>query len=317
MGEHYPTDLACCDPGVTEPIGPTAAGRDEEAEQAGDTAPGGEHRLGRRGLLRRAGVLGVASAAGAATGLLGSSESAGAHGTSHLESATASEPALHGRNTASGGLAILGDVPGNGRGVMGVVPGSGVGVFGLQGAGTESGAEYTGLLGIAVQGIGCCGVAGVKPAWSTTVGAGVWGRAVISGGTTPASLGVLATKENPAFPAEGTPVNTGVYGRAFVAGGAGVAARAPADADALRVHGRALFSSVGAGLIGAGANSGTVATEAVTASSLVSVTLTGDPRNHAAVEWVERNPGVGFTVHLNRNVGNGTPFSYFIVEPTV
>ena len=75
-------------------------------------------------------------------------------------------------------------------------------------------------------------------------------------------------------------------------------------------------SSVGTGVLADGTNSATVPFPTITALSHVSVTLTGDPGNHAALTWVERVAGEGFTAHLNRNAGVNTPFSYFIVEPS-
>src|SRR5687767_2557661 len=179
MTENYTPGCPCCDPDAAPTIQFVAAVPSEGADRMEGTAPARDQLLGRRVLLRSAGALGVGAAAGAATGLLGAPQPAAAHGTTHVESAVATAPAVHGRNTAVGGLAILGDVPGNGRGVMGVAPGSGNGVFGLQGAETEAGAGYSGLTGIAVQGMGCCGVAGTKPTWSTTVGAAVFGRAIM------------------------------------------------------------------------------------------------------------------------------------------
>jgi hypothetical protein len=40
-----------------------------------------------------------------------------------------------------------------------------------------------------------------------------------------------------------------------------------------------------------------------------------DPGSNAVVQWVERNPGSGFAVHLSDKVNNPTPFTYLIVEP--
>ena len=267
-------------------------------------------RQNRRGVL----ALGAAVAAGAAVALV--PRGASAHGTTHTESATASDPAIHGRNTAAGGNAILGDLTAGGISIKAVNDKGGGGVQAIQQALDVNGTGYTGALGNAVQGVGCCGVIGVKPYWSLTIGGASWGMAHDAAGQnhiTGASLGVLGTHHTP-LPTVSP--NTGVYGISNRAGGIGVHARSGhTDADALRVGGRARFSSVGAGIVAEGAKSASVAVPGVTAGSHVSVTLTGDPGNQAALTWVERNPGVGFTVHLNRNAGVATPFTYFIVEP--
>ena len=330
MSDNRAAESACCDPslferGVTVP--PPEQREDDGSSGAGSDS--GEGRVGRRRLLRGAAAIGVAAAAGGASGLLGAATPAEAHGTLHQESASAAAPAMHGRNTGGGGtgaapaVGVLGDVsppaaPADiGVGVQGIVPGSGNGVLGIQQPLDAAGTGSTDRLGIAVQGIGCCGVAGIKPSWTSTVGAGVFGVAHRTGVTppTPASVGVLATKENPVLPAQGTPPNTGVYGAAFVAGGAGIVARAPTNADALRVHGRALFSSAGAGVVAQNARSGGVVDGTVSEKSHVTVTLTGDPGNQASVAWVQRHPGLGFMLHLDRPAAAETPFTYFIVEP--
>jgi hypothetical protein len=272
-------------------------------------APG---RQSRRGML----ALGAAAAAGAAVAL--SPKGASAHGTSHLESASAAEPAIHARNAAAGGNAILGDLAAGGIAIKAVNDKGGSGLQSIQQALDVNGTGYTAALGNAIQGVGCCGVIGVKPFWSLTIGAAIWGTAHDARGqshVTGASLGVLGTQSTP-LPTVSP--NTGVYGISNRASGIGVHARSGhADADALRVGGRARFSSVGAGLVPEGASEAAVAIPSVTAASHVSVTLTGDSENQAAVTWVERIAGVGFTVHLNRNAGVGTPFTYFIVEPSI
>ena len=88
---------------------------------------------------------------------------------------------------------------------------------------------------------------------------------------------------------------------------------------ALVVSGVAQFSTAGNGTVPAAQDSAFVGHSAVTAKSHITVTLTGSPRTAAAfpplVLWVERQPGIGFIVHLTRTVGRATPFSYLIVEP--
>ena len=86
---------------------------------------------------------------------------------------------------------------------------------------------------------------------------------------------------------------------------------------ALDVVGKARFSTAGAGTVLRNQNTAFVANPAVTANSHITVTLAGNPGNRY-LQWVERNPGVGFTVRLAQ-VSAGprppTPFTYLIVEP--
>lgn len=91
---------------------------------------------------------------------------------------------------------------------------------------------------------------------------------------------------------------------------------------ALRVRGKASFSTAGKGTILADRDSASVSDTDVTALSHVTVTLTGDPGQASSapgskpvVVWVERQPGTGFIVHLSRAVRFATPFTYLIVEP--
>ena len=93
-----------------------------------------------------------------------------------------------------------------------------------------------------------------------------------------------------------------------------------ADPDgglALEVIGKARFSTAGAGMLPQGQVSVFVAQSAVTDSSHITVTPTGDPGNRQ-VRWVDRDPGVGFTVHFSSSPPSQrpeTPFTYLVVEP--
>ena len=112
---------------------------------------------------------------------------------------------------------------------------------------------------------------------------------------------------------EGAGAGDGVLGeRAGTGAGAGVHAIGPVG---LRVEGQCRFSTVGSGTVLSGTNVATILNTSVTASSHISVTLTGDPGNTAAVVRVTRAPGVSFTVRLSSNVTVDTSFTYFIVEP--
>ncbi|HTE84217.1 MAG TPA: hypothetical protein VK821_05750 [Dehalococcoidia bacterium] len=73
--------------------------------------------------------------------------------------------------------------------------------------------------------------------------------------------------------------------------------------------------TAGGGSIAAKAASATVSNTLVTASSHISASLTADPGSNAIIQWVERNPGAGFTLHLSDKVNSATSFTYLIVEP--
>ncbi len=112
---------------------------------------------------------------------------------------------------------------------------------------------------------------------------------------------------------EGAGAGDGVRGeRAGTGAGAGVHAIGPVG---LHVEGKSKFSTVGSGLVLAGTNSATILNTNVTAGSHISVTLTSDPGNTAAVVRVSRAAGVSFTVRLSSNVAVDTEFTFFIVEP--
>jgi len=83
---------------------------------------------------------------------------------------------------------------------------------------------------------------------------------------------------------------------------------------ALEVLGKASFSTSSAGTVPRGARMARVANAAVTAASHITVTLTGNP-GFARFDWVERQPGVGFVVHLAGLSRSEIPFTYLIVEP--
>jgi hypothetical protein len=86
---------------------------------------------------------------------------------------------------------------------------------------------------------------------------------------------------------------------------------------ALDVAGKARFSTAGSASVAAGQNTAVVANPATTASSHISVTLVGDP-GPRQLRWVERSPGVGFTVHFAGGPPGQrpqVPFTYLIVEP--
>lgn len=108
--------------------------------------------------------------------------------------------------------------------------------------------------------------------------------------------------------------NTGTGVRGDSISGFGVSAASP-QGIALKVEGKAAFATAGNGLIQAGMSHVTVPETRVTSQSHITVTLTGNPGHHAAVDWIERIAGVGFVIHLSKKLAHKTPFSYLIVEP--
>lgn len=85
-------------------------------------------------------------------------------------------------------------------------------------------------------------------------------------------------------------------------------------AQALKVVGRVSFSTVGSAVVPAGQSSVFVAEPAVSSGSHVSVTLMSPGSRH--VRWVERQPGLGFTVHLSPPpTRTETDLTYWVVDP--
>ncbi len=199
----------------------------------------------------------------------------------------------------------------------GVVGGSESGV-GVEGQSTDG----WGLLGESKNFGGIVGVTHAVPAPGIPA-VGVLG---VSDTDKPEGAGVAGTSDG----------GTGVSGESQ--SGPGVRGRAPGDAPGVRaisdqligpptptgdgglaldVVGKARFSTAGDGVVPAGADAATVSNLAVTPDSHITVSLTGDPGNSAAVvQWVELQ-GSGFVVHLRVPVSNETPFTYLIVEPGV
>jgi hypothetical protein len=105
---------------------------------------------------------------------------------------------------------------------------------------------------------------------------------------------------------------TGVRGDSITGFGVSAASR---QGFALNVEGKAAFATAGNGVIPAGLLDLAVSETHVTSVSHITVTLTGNPGNHAAVEWLERTAGVGFKIHFSKKLANQTSFSYLIVEP--
>jgi hypothetical protein len=108
--------------------------------------------------------------------------------------------------------------------------------------------------------------------------------------------------------------NTGTGVRGDSISGFGVSAASP-QGIALNVEGKAAFATAGNGVIPARVLDLAVPETHVTSVSHITVTLTGNPGNHAVVEWIERTAGVGFKMHFSKKLAKRTSFSYLIVEP--
>jgi hypothetical protein len=208
---------------------------------------------------------------------------------------------------------------------------SGTGINGVLGQSINIGSSEPpfgiGVLGSSVEGPGVVGSSGsgpgVRGTTSSNVGAGVEGHnslndfnaAGVRGTSTGNGQGVNGQSVDGAG-VDGTS-NNGIGVSAGSLNGIAFQAFAPAGIAAIRVGGKARFSTVGGGSIPARASSAFVTHLSVTASSHVTVALTSDPGSGAVVQWIERAPGSGFTVHLDRRARDGTSFSFFIVEPFV
>jgi hypothetical protein len=218
----------------------------------------------------------------------------------------------------------------------------GIGVHGLSEAGpgvrgdalTSPGVYGESAQGPGVFGLGKPGVFGFGPPPDGTTdldGAGVVGLGFKGHGVTG------KTENNDAAgvrgeahvclergPCVGVAGGTGVHGSSE----AGIGVRGDSDTGpgveaasttgpALRVLGRSQLATVGNGTIPQGQISIAVAHAGVTATSHISVTLMGNPGPRELL-FVDRDPGVGFTVNLTSDKPNqrpATPFSYLVVEP--
>lgn len=208
--------------------------------------------------------------------------------------------AIEGRNDADGGVGVAGfsTVPGfsalgNGIGVSGF-SGSGRGVSGQ----TETGTGIGGFSGTGVGVSADIGESGNAVEAFTPLGIGVRGSALQGNG-------VAGHCDHP----------EGVGTSGASTDGIGVHATSQ-NGQALRVEGRAAFTTAGSGTVPQGQNSVFVANAAVTAASHVSVTLVSNP-GIRLVHWVEKSPGSGFTVRMTPAPANQRPttaFTYLIVE---
>jgi hypothetical protein len=256
--------------------------------------------------------------------------STGGDGTGVFGQVLSTEPAVRGQNFGSGigvlgqssdGHGVSGETNQAGRaGVIGTNASTSFSALGVEGSVDGSGRGVFGhsALGRGVHGHSDGDGAGVMGDIDSATGSGVLG---LNNGTGP---GVKGLSDGTAVRGEGavgvsgfSPTGVGVLGEGDNAIGVYASSN---SFIALYVQGPARFSTAGSGIIPAGQNSAFVANPAVTAQSHVTVTLTGNPVGSGlglppVVQWVERQPGTGFVVHLISRVGAATPLTYLIVEP--
>jgi hypothetical protein len=226
---------------------------------------------------RRVIGLGAASVGALAATILSRSEALAA-ATPVVGTSDNAQPAVDGTNSDSGS-----GVRGTSASAAGVEGNASSNSYpGVLGFNADTGFNAAGVRGTVVPGGHGIGVDG-----QTTSGVGV-------SGTSQDYVGVSAGSLN------------GIALQAF----------APGAQAALRVFGHARFSTVGSGTIPAGSDAVFVPFFPVTTESHITVALTSDPGSKATVQWVERAPGTGFTIHLSSTAKTATGFSYFIVQPT-
>ena len=197
-------------------------------------------------------------------------------------------------------------------------PGPGHGVSGFNHSpGTPEGGSGPGVQGECINGPGVFGFGGpVGVRGLTNNGDGVLGQtgsAADEGGASVAGVrgeALGCVEKGPCGPG----IGIGVVG--FSEAGIGVQAKVDDPSGfALDVVGRSRFSTAGSAVVPAGQSSVFVADTDVSAGSHISVTLVGNP-GVRTVQWVDRAPGSGFTVHLTiAGPKPATPFTYFVVEP--
>lgn len=220
---------------------------------------------------------------------------------------------------------------GGDAGVQGI-SGSGVGVVGRSQSGpgvsghsdTGTGGEFSSNSGTALSVGGPAHISGRLGVDNEQAGEDQHGIYVTNHGGKPAIEGDAFPSEfGPGVGVQGVSGSDATFGQGPGIGvqgisGTGVGVDAvSAEGTALRVLGRAAFSTMGSASVPAGQNMSVVANPVVTGDSHITVTLVGDP-GPRQLRWVERTPGVGFKVHLAGGPPGQrpqVPFTYLIVEP--
>jgi hypothetical protein len=165
---------------------------------------------------------------------------------------------------------------------------------------------YAGVFGVGVDAVGVGG--------RSLINSGVFGH---TGGPDPnaplAIAGVFGSAGVPGDPNNPGDI-AGIFGYASDPNSPAVLARnSMIEGLALDVQGRALFSSAGTGTIPVKTDRVTVAHSAVTASSIVLVTLASDPIGGRRLKFVEATDGM-FTVVLSGKAKVPVNFGYLVVN---
>ena len=196
------------------------------------------------------------------------------------------------------------------------------GVIGVSGARSGAGGVTVtaglsaGVSGLSDENVGVAGVSGARVgvfgvSGPLSRGLGVTLQASGVAGISDVSIGVLGTGAVAGVHGESVG-GDGVRGTATDPQGVGVRAVNGANGFALRVAGRAGFSSGGSGVIPARVANHLVAHPSVTPGSHVTVTFRGDP-GRARVEWIECQAG-RFIIHLQGGHRVSIPFTYLVLE---
>jgi hypothetical protein len=93
----------------------------------------------------------------------------------------------------------------------------------------------------------------------------------------------------------------------------GIAVEAMSEHIALAAMGAIHTNMAGNGAVPKKSDSFSVACDEVTAKSHITITFNNNPGNLSY--WVERNAGVGFTLHLSKKTDQALPFSFLVVDP--
>jgi len=223
--------------------------------------------------------LGAAALGGAGAMLLGQGQARASHLPTQVSAFSDNfEPAVDASNSDSG--PAVGGTSQSGNGIEGNAN-SNI-AAGVHGFNADIGYNAHGVKGVVAPG---------------SHGIGVGGQAVNG-------IGVSGTSQEYLGVSAGS-----LHGIAFQA-------FAPGAQAAIRVFGHARFSTVGSSTVPDGADAVFVPFVFVTDRSHIMAALTSDPNSKAAIQWIERAPGSGFTVHLTMQARRATTFSYFIVQPT-
>ena len=214
-----------------------------------------------------------------------------------------------GTTTLVAGLTGNAGVYGRSRSDPGVIGHSalGVGVLGTTHRTGDPGATLVaGVIGTAPQHPGALGLSDTGPGVLGVTD----GLPVTTAPTMTSVAGVIGMGRRAAGVLGDSERGPGVRGTSLL--GAGVHAANLGGGLALRVDGRARFSSSGTGVVPAGSDSQFVPySDPLGAATQVLVTLISDA-DAAVLEWVELSPGAGFTVHLAAPAPRNIRFTFVV-----